>query len=149
MLTMRSFCAALALVVLSACSSMKMEKPHLEVVDVQLLKGDLLQQEFKVRMRVDNPNDRELPVRGITYQLQLAGENFAQGESVSSFTVPAKGSAEFDLSMKANAANMVLRLLSGGRKLDNLDYRLVGKVSLSSGMMRSIPFDEKGQFKLR
>ena len=146
---MRKLCAAMALIALSACSSMKMEKPHLEVVNVQMLKGDLLQQEFKVRMRVDNPNDRELPVRSITYKLELAGEEFAQGESVSSFTVPAKGSTEFDLSMKANAANMVLRLLSGGRKLENLEYRLVGKVSLSSGMMRSIPFDQKGEFKLR
>ena len=149
MSSMRKLCAAMALIALSACSSMKMEKPHLEVVNVQMLKGDLLQQEFKVRMRVDNPNDRELPVRGISYKLQLAGEDFAEGESVSSFTVPAKGSTEFDLSMKANAANMVLRLLSGGRKLENLEYRLVGKVSLSSGMMRSIPFDEKGEFKLR
>ena len=146
---MRSLCGALALIALSSCSSMKMEKPHLEVVNVQMLKGDLLQQEFKVRMRVDNPNDRELPVRSITYKLQLAGEEFAQGESASSFTVPAKGSTEFDLSMKANAASMALRLLGGGRKLENLEYRLVGKVSLSSGMMRSIPFDEKGEFKLR
>ena len=146
---MRSLCGALALIALSSCSSMTMEKPHLEVVNVQMLKGDLLQQEFKVRMRVDNPNDRELPVRSITYKLQLAGEEFAQGESVSSFTVPAKGSTEFDLSMKANAASMALRLLGGGRKLENLEYRLVGKVSLSSGMMRSIPFDEKGEFKMR
>jgi len=146
---MRSLGAVLALAVLAGCSSMKLEKPHLEVVNVQLLKSDLLQQQFSVRMRVDNPNDRELPVRGITYELQLAGEKFAEGESVNSFTVPAKGSAEFDLSMKANAANMLLRLLSGGKKLENLDYRMVGKVSLSSGMMRSIPFDEKGQIKLR
>jgi LEA14-like dessication related protein len=146
---MRSLGAVLALSVLAGCSSLKLEKPHLEVVNVQLLKSDLLQQQFNVRMRVDNPNDRELPVRGITYELQVAGEKFAEGESVNSFTVPAKGSTEFDLSMKANAANMLLRLLSGGKKLESLDYRMVGKVSLSSGMKRSIPFDEKGQIKLR
>jgi hypothetical protein len=30
-----------------------------------------------------------------------------------------------------------------------VDYRLIGKVSLSSGMLRTIPFDEKGSFRLR
>lgn len=141
--------AAVLFAMLCACSSMQLKKPHLEVVNVQMVRGDLLQQEMRVRMRVDNPNDRELPVKAITYQLELAGEQFAQGESESSFTVPALGSTEFDVSMKANAANALLRLLSGGRKLDSVDYRLVGKVSLSSGMMRTIPFDQKGNFNLR
>jgi LEA14-like dessication related protein len=146
---MRCLGAVLALALLGACSTMKLEKPHLDVVDVQLLRSDLLSQQLRVRMRVDNPNDRELPVKAITYQLLLAGEEIANGESEKNFTVPALGSTEFDVSMKANAANALLRLLGGGRKLDSLDYRLVGKVSLSSGMLRTIPFDETGQIKLR
>jgi hypothetical protein len=141
--------ATLALALLGACSTMKLEKPHLEVVNVQLMKSDLLQQQLRVRMRVDNPNDRELPVKSITYRLLLGGEEFANGESESNFTVPALGSTEFDVSMKANGANALLRLLGGGRKLDSLDYQLVGKVSLSSGMIRSIPFDQKGAINLR
>lgn len=141
--------AVLALALPGACSTMKLEKPHLEVVNVQLLKSDLLQQQFRVRMRVDNPNDRELPVKGITYRLLLGGEEFANGESENNFTVPALGSTEFDVSMKANGANALLRLLGGGRKLDSLDYQLVGKVSLSSGMIRNIPFDQKGAISLR
>ena len=149
MRAMRNLCAMLALTLLCACSTMKLEKPHLEVVDVQLLKSDLFTQQLRVRMRVDNPNDRELTVKAITYQLLLAGEEFANGESEKNFTVPALGSTEFDVSMKANGANALLRLLGGGRKLDSLDYRLVGKVSLSSGMLRTIPFDQKGEFKLR
>jgi hypothetical protein len=30
-----------------------------------------------------------------------------------------------------------------------IDYRLVGKVALSEGFLRTIPFDERGVFKLR
>ena len=29
-----------------------------------------------------------------------------------------------------------------------LDYHLVGKVALSEGCMRSMPFDQRGSFKL-
>jgi hypothetical protein len=28
-------------------------------------------------------------------------------------------------------------------------YRLTGKVSLSEGLLRSLPFDERGEFKLQ
>jgi hypothetical protein len=48
----------------------------------------------------------------------------------------------------ANAAAMVLRLLGGGRR-DAVDYRITGKVTLATGLVRSIPFDEKGEFRLR
>src|SRR5690242_3113211 len=123
-MALRSLAATLAVLVLSACSFTHFEKPKLEVVDIQLLKSDLLQQQLKVRMRVYNPNDRELPVRGVTCELQLAGEAFAHGESQRDFVVPALGSAEFDVDVTANAASALLKLIASGRKLDMVDYRL-------------------------
>jgi LEA14-like dessication related protein len=134
---------------LAGCAYSHLEKPKLQVVDVQLLKGDLLQQQLRLRMRVQNPNDRQLPVAGITYELLVAGEAFAHGESERNFIVPALGSAEFDVNVTANAATALLKILAGGRKLETVDYRLTGKVALSSGMLRSIPFDEKGVINLR
>jgi LEA14-like dessication related protein len=144
--------AALALgLLLGACSSMlpRLEPPELQVVRIEVERADLLQQQLRVRMRVQNPNDRSLPVRGITYEMEVAGEPFAHGESEKNFEVPALGSTEFDVSVTANAASALLKLASSGAKLDAVEYRLVGKVSLSAGMIRSIPFDRKGQFKLR
>jgi LEA14-like dessication related protein len=149
MKAMRLLAAVLMVAALTGCAYARLEKPKLEVVDVQLLKGDLLQQQLKVRMRVRNPNDRQLPVAGITYELAVAGESFAHGESERDFMVPALGSAEFDVNVTANAATALLRILAGGRRLDSVDYRLTGKVALSSGMLRSIAFDEKGKINLR
>jgi LEA14-like dessication related protein len=88
-------------------------------------------------------------VRGINYEMEVAGEPFAHGESDKNFEVPALGSTEFDVSVTANAASALLKLVSGGKKLDAVDYRLTGKVSLSSGLIRSVPFEKKGTFKLR
>jgi LEA14-like dessication related protein len=135
----------------AACSSLvpKLETPDLQVVGIEVLRGDFLQQQLKVRMRVTNPNDRALPVRSITYQMQVAGEAFAHGESQRDFEIPARGTSEFDVSVTANAAGALLKLLSSGARLDAIDYKMTGRVMLASGLLRNIPFEQKGVFKLR
>jgi LEA14-like dessication related protein len=132
---------------LSGCSLFvpKLEKPTLSVVRVQMLKSDLWHQEFKVRIRVQNPNDRELPVKGIVYELDVEGQELAHGMSGDSFVVPALGEAEFDMSVSANMANMLIKLLNKGGS--PVEYRIYGKISLSAGLLRSIAFDDHGTFK--
>ena len=41
------------------------------------------------------------------------------------------------------------KFLARGSKPESLDYRLVGKVALSSGFLRHIPFDERGSVQLK
>jgi LEA14-like dessication related protein len=146
---LRALAVGLAASMVACVVTPNFEAPKLEVVNVQLLKSDLLRQELRVRMRVQNPNKRMIPVRGISYQLEVAGDPIAQGESERDFQVPAQGTAEFDVNVTANAAGTILRLLSSGAKTDAVDYHLVGKVALASGLLRTIPFDQKGVFKLR
>jgi LEA14-like dessication related protein len=147
--------AALAAMLLSAgCAGFgsRLEPPQLSVVGVEIVRGDLFEQRFKARMRVQNPNDRSIAVRGVSYTLQIGGEELGRGLSGSSFTVPALGEAEFDMLVTVNLAGTVLRLLERARSdglPDSLSYRLRGEVKLSEGFVRSIPFDEKGAVKLR
>lgn len=152
MSAMRTMLYGAMLALLAGCSFFvpKLEAPDLSVVNVELLKSDLFEQRLKVRMRVQNPNDRELPVKGISCEMEVNGDEFASGVSANSFTVPAFGEAEFDMMLTANMAGAVLKWIagSGGRAPESVDYELNGKVSLSSGIMRSIPFSEKGTFKL-
>jgi LEA14-like dessication related protein len=135
---------------LAGCSLFvpKLQTPHLSVVRVELQKGALWQQKLKVRMHVDNPNDRELPIKGITYTLDVNGQEFAHGESGAAFVVPALGDAEFDMSMTANMAGTIISLLSHGTDAA-VEYHLVGKISLSHGLLRSVPFDQHGTFNLQ
>jgi LEA14-like dessication related protein len=149
-MTLRGLAVCLALAMAGGCVLVpKFQEPHLDVVDVQMVRGDLLQQQLRVRMSVQNPNSRALEVRSIQYTVKVAGEAFGHGESDRDFTVPANGEAEFDANLTANAAAMVLRLLGGGRKLDAVDYQITGTVTLAKGIKRSIPFDKTGQFNLR
>ncbi len=111
--------------------------------------ADLFSQRVNVRMRVMNPNARELPVKAIKYRIEVNGMELAQGLADMPFVVPAQGEADFDLPVTANLASVLPKLLSGRGSTDTLDYRLVGDVSLSSGFLRRIPFDERGSFKLK
>lgn len=137
-------CAAL----FAACTSMgpKLEAPRLELVGVQMLSTDMFAQRFKVRVKVINPNDLELPVRGLEYTIIMMGDSFAEGLSDQAFVLPALGEAEFDMLVTTNFVSSFGRLLSRvqGGKLENIDYEIVGKVMVDKGMVRKIPFNHRG-----
>ncbi|HSD74705.1 MAG TPA: LEA type 2 family protein [Steroidobacteraceae bacterium] len=147
------FIVALMVALLGACASQtKLEAPNLSVLSMEMLESSLFTQRLKVRVRVQNPNDRELPVKGVSAKLEIAGEELASGVSANSFVVPAFGESEFDLLVDASMARTVLAMLGKSKEsnpMESLDYRLTGKVSLSSGFVRSIPFDESGSLNLK
>jgi LEA14-like dessication related protein len=122
------------------------QTPTLSVVNIQIGHSDLWQQHLLVRMSVHNPNDRELPVQGLNYTLEVNGEEAAHGESGASFVVPALGDAEFDMNVTANAAATLIRMFT--RNSGSVQYRIRGKVELSAGMVRSVPFDQQGELQL-
>mgnify|MGYP002778633212 CR=1 FL=1 len=128
----------------------KLETPQLSVIGVEVLDAQLLEQRFSVRMRVQNPNDRALPIRGLTYTMQLAGQDFGRGMSAKAFTVPALGEAEFDMIVTTNLAGSLLRILPQlERNPESLEYRLEGRVDTDLGLLRSIPFVEKGRLSMK
>ncbi|MGP8035151.1 MAG: LEA type 2 family protein [Steroidobacteraceae bacterium] len=142
-------CAAGALLAAACVLAPKLSTPQLSIVGLQVVGGDLLAQRLKLRMHVDNPNNVTLPVAGIEYTLEVDGQPLASGESAASFVVPALGSAEFDLNVTTNLTGAVIRLFARGADAPSVPYRLSGKVSLSSGWLRSIPFEQHGSFKLQ
>ena len=137
-----------ALVVLPGCSSFgsKLESPELSLVGIQMLSTDMFAQKFKVRVLVKNPNELEIPVRGIDYTIILMGDSFAEGVSNDKFLLPAKGEAEFDMVITTNFVSSFGRLLSrvGGGKLQNLQYEIAGEVLVDKGMIRKVPFSHHG-----
>jgi len=145
---MRTLVAAPLALAVSACVlAPKLEPPQLQLTDVQVVGGDLFSQRLKVRVHVDNPNDRALPVARIVYTLEVQGQELANGESDAAFTVPPKGAADFDMNVTTNLAGALLRVL-GSPTPKALDYRMSGKVTLSEGLFRTIPFQQRGTFSL-
>jgi LEA14-like dessication related protein len=138
----------LSLLALAGCTSIgkDFQTPRLKVISVQPLSADMFAQRFTLRVLVENPNDVEVPVRGLDYQLFLMGDTFAEGVSNESFVLPALGEAEFDMTVTTNFISALGRLVSraGGARLDKIDYEITGKIFIEKGMVRKIPFSERG-----
>jgi LEA14-like dessication related protein len=148
----RAAVALVLAVLVAGCASLgtKLEAPRLSLVGIQLQDASFFEQRLLVRLRVQNPNDLVLPVNGLDVSFELDGEHFAEGVSARSFEVPALGEAEFDMLVTANAATAVLRILEKGKgkRVETLDYRIRGKLSTRLGLLRSVPFDERGTVSL-
>jgi LEA14-like dessication related protein len=134
----------------AGCSSLgpELDPPRLTIVRVAMTSADMFNQQFLVRLHVQNPNERELPVRGIDYKLFLQGDSFAEGVSTKPFVVPALGETEFDMTVRTNFVSGVGRLLSRLNGRDQVEYVLEGKVLTDLGMIRKIPFQESGTVSL-
>ncbi len=138
-------------VFLAGCSLIapKFEKPRLSLSGVQLLEGNLFQQNFLAHLHVQNPNDRELPVNGIQLELSLEGQKVATGVTDRAFTVAPFGQSNFDMVVSANMATGLLKLLKKANRNDGaIDYEMQGSVSLDMAFVQSLPFHERGSFKL-
>lgn len=142
---------ALTLTALTACSLVKPQftPPVVSVVSIELRKGNFLQQNFAVKLKIRNPNSRELPVRGLHTELKVGGEQIAAGVSDHAFVVPAQGETEFDVTVTANLALALLELTNKANPHpDSIDYDLTGAASIALPFMSNLPFHQTGTFSL-
>ena len=139
------------LLVLGACALVHphIEQPVVRVVAVQLRGGNLKQQNFLVKLNVQNPNDRALPVRELTFALKVEGADFASGLSEQAFTVPALGDADFQMDISANLAFAVLTLADKRQHhAEGLAYELTGTARLGAPFMKRVGFHQTGSLPL-
>lgn len=147
--SVRAAWLALACIAFGGCAAMlpKLQAPTLTVTGVTFLGGNLQQQQLHLTLHVVNPNARTIAIRGIDCWFEVEGRPFAQGATDAAFTLPASGETDFGLNVTANLNN-ALTALAGGFGHKTIDYHLYGQVHLGSGLVRKIPFDQKGRMRL-
>ena len=137
---------------LVACSLVtpKFERPTLSVAGIELLNGNLLQQNFRVKFNIHNPNDRALPVSGLHASLSVGGEHIAQGQNDRAFVVPARGDVDFDMMITANLGVALLKLAGKmDQHADSIDYDVSGAASIDLPFLRDLPFHQTGSFSFK
>jgi LEA14-like dessication related protein len=148
MRAMRTVAFLSAVLALSACVGMspKLQAPRLTVVGANMISGDVFSQQFRVRLHVENPNDRALPVKSLEYKLFLQGDSFAEGTSLAAFTVPANGEKEFDLNVTTNFVSSIGRLLAhlNGSNSSKIEYAIAGQVQVDAAFSPKLKFTETG-----
>jgi LEA14-like dessication related protein len=137
---------------LAACTLVapKFERPTLAVIGIEMVSGNLMQQNFRVKFNIQNPNDRAVPVSGLHASLSVGGEHIAEGQNDHAFVVPAKGDIDFDMMITANMALALLKLANRmDQHADSLDYDVSGSASIDLPFLRDLPFHQTGSFPLK
>jgi LEA14-like dessication related protein len=138
---------AFVLLLCAAGCAPKFERPDLAVTGVEMRGGNLLRQNFLVKFQVQNPNQRALPVKGLHAELSVGGERIASGVSNQSFVVPPMGQKDFDITITANIALALLKLVN--QSGDSIDYQVTGAADLDLPFMHDLPFRQSGSLSLK
>jgi LEA14-like dessication related protein len=108
-------------------------------------------QTFLLGFDVTNPNSFPLPIKSVTYGVELDGYRFASGATSSDFTVPASGDAEFSISVQVDllkTAPQLLYIVRDSLKRD-IPYELKGQLGLNIPLTDPVRFSSSGEIRLR
>ncbi len=135
-----------ALFWLSGCAmfGQSYSKPEIRLADVEMLKANMWEQSFRLRLRVDNPNSRSLPIRGMHYQVYLNDARLATGVSDRPFTVPAYGSQYFDLEVRSNLWRHLGDLARMVDRQQAVTYRIEGHINTGMFFSPRLTLREQG-----
>ncbi|MHA1151827.1 MAG: LEA type 2 family protein [Alphaproteobacteria bacterium] len=144
----RAFAGALAVLALAACAQIgDLRSPQVHVVDIRLLQSGLLEQRFRVDLRIGNPNDFDLPLDGLTFELDLNGRHFAEGFTDQAVTVPRLGQARISVDASTSLFDMMEQILILGERAE-LSYRIEGVAYLRGSTRRHVPYERGGRLRL-
>jgi LEA14-like dessication related protein len=136
--------------VFSGCAGLgwKIKSPQVNLVDLRIIQVRPLETTLEVDMRVINPNDRALTLRGVESNIQLNGKTIGTGLSNQTAVIPAFGTDIISLTLYASVINMAKSVLNLTHH-DPLTYRIKGSMRVSNGTVgAAVPFVSEGELSL-
>ena len=141
--------AAIGLV--AGCASMgpKLEPPQWRLVDMQFIDARLLEQRHALTFRIINPNDIDIPITGMYYEVEIEGEKFASGVSDNPVTLPSYGESEVTVTVSTNLLKSIPRLAEMmNTPPEQIHYRISGHVRVDLPAVKRIPVKADGVIAL-
>lgn len=142
-----------AIIGLGACETLPetlIEKPDVELRDVQVVGLGLNAQTFLLSFDISNPNPFPLPVNHVSYGVTLDGQRFATGRTPSEIRVPAGGATQFAISVELDLLNTAPALLSivreGVRR--EVPYELEGQLGIDIPLTPPVTYRSTGAIRL-
>ncbi len=132
---------------LTACAGLmtRPEAPRISLIGLKPVSVELFEQRFLVSLRLKNPNQFVLPIRGLDFNMDINGKRFANGLSASQVDIPALGEGQIDVEVSSSLLNTFRQLgaiLEQGR---GFDYKIKGDVMLENRAFR-LPFEQSDSF---
>lgn len=136
----------LAALALGACAWLNpLQAPTVDVTGLYPLPPVAGEQRVRVNLRLQNPNDRELKLKGLQFALALRGNDVLSGVSNQHTVLPALGEArmQVDVSLSLLGGLGLFRELLAS-PVEPLDYALKGRLYLDEPLMPDVRINRKG-----
>jgi LEA14-like dessication related protein len=148
-------CLAIAALVLmtqgSGCSyipPMNLKSPELAFSDLSISDISLEKVKFVVTVAAQNPNDVDIPLSNMKFDLNLMETSVATGAALKDVSLPKKGSADVPIEFTVGTSQLLGLLKQVNfRDLGKLSYSLKGSAQWNNGPF-NIPFERKGDLSM-
>ena len=135
--------AGLLVLYISSCSGLS-KKPEITLAGIDFVGLGLLEQRFVLKLAIRNPNEVDLPVNALNFDVELNGRHFASGASERPLIVPRRGESVLEVMTVSRLGNVLKQMREaqkGGR--DRMAFRIYGNAEVE-GFGR-LPFERMGE----
>ncbi len=134
---------------LAACSGLPLNAvaPKVSVADVTVKRLGLFEQHFDVELRVTNPNDFDLTIEALDFELEVNGHPFANGLSQTSTRIAANSSRLLRIDAIMQSMDLIRQIesLSSESLKAGVPYRIHGRLKTDRSP-NWVPFDHTGVY---
>ena len=145
---MNRFNTWLACLLLAGCSSLPMGAvaPKVSVADIDVKSLGVFEQRFDLGLRVTNPNDFDLKIEGLDFDLEVNGRPFAKGLSSAAAMIPAASSTIIHVEAITESKNIISQVKTMPFEMlkEGVPYKVKGRVK--TDRTDWMPFEHKGVY---
>lgn len=149
MTTLKTLLAAIALSFLTlGCASIDdVVPPKVNLVNIVPIGAGPFEQRFRVDLRVSNPNDFDIPLSGLSFDIDVNDSYFATGLSNQEVLIPRLDSAVVSAEATASSIDLFRHIL-GVVRAGAVEYKIRGSALIEGLGTRTIPFERDGKLNL-
>ena len=122
--------------------------PRVNLVNIVPAKSSgVFEQRFLVDLRISNLNDFDIPINGLSFEMEVNGDYFATGLSNRKVVIRRLDSAIIPVETTANSFDLFRQILNAVRT-GTVDYSIKGTAIVGSLGTRPVPFHQEGHLNL-
>ncbi len=127
--------------------------PGIKIKNVEVKKLGFTSAELVAKVEIDNPNDFDLVLKNLDYQLKINQKKWGQGEITKSSSIPRKAKGIIEIPITLDLFSMGGAAVALLQKKAPIEYQLTGSATLNTGLTLlkeyKLPLDIKGTTTLR
>ena len=127
--------------------------PSIKIKDVKIKNISFTTAELVAQVEVTNPNDFDLGLSNLNYQLNVNQQNWGQGKINQLSSIPKKGKGIVEIPVKLNLLNAGKSAYNALINKTPVEYQLTGNATLDTGLELlkgyNLPLDIKGTTAIR